>query len=53
MVNKLVRIGEFSTVRRYSDFNNLRNTIVAKWPGFYVPSLPEKKFIGNEDLTFI
>jgi hypothetical protein len=45
--------GEFNTVRKYSDFSNLRSTLSSKWPGFYIPTLPEKKFIGTEDTTFI
>ena len=45
--------GDFNTVRRYSDFDHLRSTLFARWPGCYIPSLPEKKFIGNEDSVFI
>lgn len=44
--------GDFNTVRRYSDFDHLRSTLFARWPGCYIPSLPEKKFIGNEDSVF-
>lgn len=45
--------GDFNTVRRYSDFDHLRSTLFVRWPGCYIPSLPEKKFIGNEDSVFI
>lgn len=24
-----------------------------RWPGIYVPSLPEKKFLGNNESNFV
>lgn len=35
--------GPFSVSKRYSDFDKLRTLLVLRWPGFYIPSLPEKK----------
>jgi len=34
--------GYFETQRRYSDFEKVRNMLVARWPGCFVPSLPPK-----------
>lgn len=46
-------LGEFDTMRRYSDFLILKQHLQAKWPGLYIPSLPEKKFLGNNELLFL
>ena len=32
--------------RRYRDFNALRKKMVEKWPGIYIPKLPDKKKVG-------
>ena len=32
--------------RRYRDFNALRKIMVEKWPGIYIPKLPDKKKVG-------
>ena len=32
--------------RRYRDFNALRKKMVEKWPGIYIPRLPDKKKVG-------
>lgn len=34
--------GEFDVVRRYSDFDKIRNLLLSKWPGCYIPPLPPK-----------
>lgn len=31
----------------------LREIMVRRWPGFYIPSLPEKKTIGSDDKLFV
>ena len=31
----------------YSDFELLRAKLLERWPGIYIPYLPEKKAIGN------
>lgn len=45
--------GDFETKRRYKEFFALRNTLLARWPGVYIPAIPEKKVIGNKDDTFV
>lgn len=40
-------IGEIDVWRRYSDFLIFKQHMANRWPGIYVPSLPEKKFLGN------
>lgn len=37
--------GPFETYRRYSDFNVLKKFLVKRWPGCYVPAIPEKKAV--------
>ena len=52
--------------RRFSDFDHLRESLMARWPGCYVPSIPPKKsmvfyenifniyiFKGNLDPKFV
>jgi len=45
--------GDFSTIRRYREFNALAMVLVVRWPGIYVPSIPEKKFINDKTDEFI
>ena len=35
--------GDFEEKRRFSDFIALRTALNQRWPGTYVPQLPEKK----------
>lgn len=35
--------------RRYSDFFSLRETLVKRWRGLYIPGMPPKKLIKNTD----
>lgn len=37
--------GVFETYRRYSDFNVLKKFLVKRWPGCFVPAIPEKKAV--------
>lgn len=37
------------STRRYSDFDSLREKLVERWPGVYIPNIPEKKVVGNLD----
>jgi len=34
--------GEFSQVRRFKEFHALSETLKTRWPGCFVPSIPEK-----------
>lgn len=47
------KLGEFELTRRYSDFDLVRNLMLSRWPGCYVPALPSKKVVGNMDIHFI
>ena len=48
-VNGIDREGKFEIWRRYSDFEVLRQTLVERFPGLYVPPIPKKKVIGNKN----
>lgn len=50
--------GQFQALRRYKEFNALRNTLMTSWPGCFVPTIPPKKTIvitikGNLQADFI
>jgi sorting nexin-1/2 len=31
----------------------LREALAVKWPGVYIPAIPEKKLMGNKDDKFV
>lgn len=31
----------------------MKNALTSRWPGIYIPALPEKKLVGNNDNKFI
>ena len=37
-----------SLSRRYRDFEALRKKMVERWPGIFIPKLPNKKKVGNK-----
>ncbi|CAD8189257.1 unnamed protein product [Paramecium octaurelia] len=43
------RIGQFEALRRYNDFHVLRLTLLQRWPGCYVPPIPAKQALGNNE----
>lgn len=45
--------GAFEEVRRFRDFFALKNALMQRWPGIYIPALPEKKLVGNNDDKFV
>jgi hypothetical protein len=45
--------GPFEDQRRYKEFFALRNTLAQRWPGIYIPPIPEKKLVGNNDDDFV
>lgn len=45
--------GEFNCLRRYSDFEALRECWKKRIPGLYYPFLPPKKFFGNTDKAHV
>jgi sorting nexin-1/2/sorting nexin-4 len=38
--------GAFEVVRRFNEFLALRNSLVERWPGCYIPCIPEKKTLA-------
>lgn len=47
------RIGQFEAIRRYNDFHNLRVVLLQRWPGCYVPPIPSKSALGNNEPKLI
>ena len=47
------RQGRFEIFRRYSDFWTLREVFVDRWPGLYIPPIPNKRMMGNSKSQFI
>ncbi|CAI2368715.1 unnamed protein product [Moneuplotes crassus] len=45
--------GPFEGSRRYKDFFSLRQALVKRWPGVYVPPIPPKQSVGNKKDKFI
>jgi hypothetical protein len=45
--------GPFEGNRRYTDFLQFRNALVARWPGVYFPPIPPKKTVGNKEMKFV
>jgi len=43
------RLGSFDVFRRYTDFYELREVLIKKWPGCYVPPIPEKMLASGND----
>lgn len=42
-----------AATRRFSDFYTLREKLVERWPGLYIPNIPPKKAVGNVDTKTI
>ncbi len=40
-------------MRRYSEFYALRIALCGRWPGIYIPAIPEKKAVGNKEGEFV
>lgn len=34
--------GEFTCQRRFNEFEALYNILITRWPGCYIPAIPEK-----------
>ena len=45
--------GQFEVQRRYNEFLALNEQLNQRWPGIYVPAIPEKQFVGDKDEEFI
>ena len=37
------KMGKFEGLRRYNEFHALREKLLARWPGIYIPQIPPKK----------
>lgn len=46
-------VGKFEAIRRYSDFDTVRNSMVSRWPGCFVPPLPPKKILNKNEAAFV
>jgi len=46
-------LGQFGSLRKYSEFITLRNILIQKWPGHYIPPVPPKKLMGSFSLEFL
>jgi hypothetical protein len=45
--------GRFEIQRRYNEFLALNNALNDRWPGCYVPAIPEKQLIGDKEDGFV
>lgn len=45
--------GRFEIQRRYNEFLALNNSFNERWPGCYIPAIPEKQLIGDKDEGFV
>lgn len=43
------KFGAFEMFRNYNDFLLIRNILMQRWPGCYVPPLPKKKIVGDHE----
>ena len=41
--------GRFEIQRRYNEFFSLHLVLNDRWPGCYVPAIPEKQMIGDKE----
>ena len=44
-INGIDSDGSFTEARRFREFNTLREVLLQRWPGIYIPALPEKKLV--------
>jgi sorting nexin-1/2/sorting nexin-4 len=45
--------GRFEVQRRYNEFHILHETLTERWPGCFVPCIPEKQILGDNEPGFI
>lgn len=53
MVTGQTSEGRFEVQRRYNEFLALNRQLNNRWPGMYVPAIPEKQLIGDKESGFI
>lgn len=44
--------GKFEIMRRFKEFDALYKTLIDRWPGCYIPAIPEKA-LDNKDDSFV
>ncbi|CAD8045968.1 unnamed protein product [Paramecium primaurelia] len=44
------KIGFFEVYRRYKDFISLRDILLIRWPGCFIPGIPGKKMFQGNDI---
>ncbi|CAD8057735.1 unnamed protein product [Paramecium sonneborni] len=49
MIKGTDNLGSFQVYRRYNDFFDLRANLIKKWPGCYIPPIPEKLLGSGND----
>ncbi|OII77765.1 PX domain-containing protein [Cryptosporidium andersoni] len=50
---RTIQGSNFSTRKRYSDFEWLRSSLVLQFPGVFIPPIPRKKKVGRFEKEFI
>lgn len=45
--------GKFEIQRRYNEFLALNRVLNERWPGCYVPAIPEKQMLGDKEDGFV
>lgn len=40
-------------VRRYRDFDTLRQKLLERWPGVFIPNIPHKQIVGGKEKEVI
>jgi hypothetical protein len=45
--------GKFECQRRYKEFDALHLSLLDRWPGCYVPAIPEKSAVGDKEDAFV
>lgn len=45
--------GKFEVQRRYKEFDALHTALIERWPGCYVPAIPEKSAVGDKEDAFV
>jgi hypothetical protein len=45
--------GRFEIQRRYNEFLALNRVLNERWPGCYVPAIPEKQLLGDKEDGFV
>jgi len=48
MVTGIDEEGDFKEQRRFKEFHALSTVLRLRWPGCYIPSIPEKKLIKSD-----